>query len=86
MTSESAERFDLHPHGDADLDFFTWPTPNGRKVAIFLEEADVAYNLVPVDTTKGDQFAPAYLAINPNNKIPTIVEFRGANPLRSMAV
>jgi GSH-dependent disulfide-bond oxidoreductase len=70
----------VEPHGPADLDFFSWPTPNGRKVAIFLEEAEVAYNLVPVDTTKGDQFSPNYLALNPNNKIPTIVDFRQGEP------
>lgn len=80
MTSQLVQSFVLTPHGEADLDFFTWPTPNGRKVAIFLEETQVAYNLVAVNTTKGDQFAPAYLAINPNNKIPTIVDFRGAAP------
>lgn len=60
--------------GPADIDFYTAPTPNGRKVAIFLEEAGLAYNLVPVDTTRGDQFDPRYLEINPNNKIPTIVD------------
>jgi GSH-dependent disulfide-bond oxidoreductase len=70
----------IGPHGPADLDFFSWPTPNGRKVAIFLEEAEIAYNLVPVDTTKGDQFSPSYLALNPNNKIPTIVDFRNGQP------
>jgi GST-like protein len=70
----------IGPHGPADLDFFSWPTPNGRKVAIFLEEAEIAYNLVPVDTTKGDQFSPSYLSLNPNNKIPTIVDFRNGQP------
>lgn len=70
----------LCPHGEADLDFYTWPTPNGRKVAIFLEEAEVTYNLIAVDTTKGAQFDPGYLAINPNNKVPTIVDFRGGQP------
>jgi GST-like protein len=60
--------------GSADIDFYTAPTPNGRKVAIFLEEAGIDYTLVPVDTTKGDQFLPEYLEINPNNKIPTIVD------------
>lgn len=60
--------------GNADIDFYTAPTPNGRKVAIFLEEAGIDYTVVPVDTTKGDQFLPEYLEINPNNKIPTIVD------------
>lgn len=66
------------PKGAADLDFYTWPTPNGRKVAIFLEEAGVAYNLAPVDTAKGEQFTPDFLAISPNNKIPVIVDHRFA--------
>jgi GST-like protein len=70
----------LSSYGPADLDFFTWPTPNGRKVAIFLEEAEVAYNLVPVDTAQGDQFDPHYLLLNPNNKIPTIIDHRGGTP------
>ena len=60
--------------GSADIDFYTAPTPNGRKVAIFLEEAGMDYTLVPVDTTKGEQFLPAYLDISPNNKIPAIVD------------
>lgn len=60
--------------GNADIDFYTAPTPNGRKVAIFLEEAELDYALVLIDTTKGDQFEPEYLEINPNNKIPTIVD------------
>lgn len=60
--------------GNTDIDFYTAPTPNGRKVAIFLEESGLDYTLVPVDTTKGEQFLPEYLEINPNNKIPTIVD------------
>ncbi|MSO80921.1 MAG: glutathione S-transferase [Alphaproteobacteria bacterium] len=56
------------------LDFYTWPTPNGRKVAIFLEEAGTPYNLKPVNIGKDEQFAPDFLAISPNNKIPAIVD------------
>lgn len=70
--------------GTADIDFYTAPTPNGRKVAIFLEESGLDYTLVPVDTTKGDQFLPEYLEINPNNKIPSIVDHApawGGDPL-----
>lgn len=56
------------------IDFYFWPTPNGQKVAIFLEEAELPYKLIPVDTRKGEQFEPAFLKISPNNKIPAIVD------------
>jgi GST-like protein len=59
------------------IDFYTWPTPNGRKVAIMLEETSLPYQVVKVDVTSGDQFKPEYLAINPNGKIPTIVDHEG---------
>ena len=70
-------------HGPADLDLYTWPTPNGRKVTIFLAEAELAYNLVPVDTAAGAQFEPGYAEINPNRKIPALVDHqfpRGEGP------
>lgn len=60
--------------GPADLDLYTWPTPNGRKVTIFMAEAELAFNLVPVDISVGRQFEPDYLEINPNGKIPTLVD------------
>ncbi|MDB5817658.1 MAG: glutathione S-transferase, N-terminal domain protein [Rhizobacter sp.] len=50
------------------------PSPNPTKVALFLEEAGVPYELVPVDTRKGEQHLPAYLAINPNGKLPALVD------------
>jgi GST-like protein len=56
------------------LDLYYWPTPNGHKITLFLEEAGLAYTLKPVDIGRGDQFAPAYLAISPNNKMPAIVD------------
>jgi GST-like protein len=59
---------------DADIELHYWPTPNGWKVSILLEELAVPYRLVPVDIRKGEQFAPAFLAISPNNKIPAIVD------------
>jgi GST-like protein len=58
----------------SDLDVFYWPTPNGWKVTILLEELEQPYDLWPVDIRKGDQFRPAFLAISPNNKIPAIVD------------
>ena len=62
----------------APIDFYFWPTPNGFKIRIMLEECGLAYNLKPVDISKGDQFKPKYLAISPNNKLPAIVDDRSA--------
>jgi GST-like protein len=56
------------------IDLYTWSTPNGRKISIALEELGLAYETHPVDIGKNEQFAPAFLAISPNNKIPAIVE------------
>ncbi len=61
------------------IDLYTWPTPNGHKVQIMLEEVGLAYTVHPVDITEGDQFAADYLALNPNNKVPTIVDHDGPN-------
>ncbi|MEP6897102.1 MAG: glutathione binding-like protein [Rhodanobacter sp.] len=51
-----------------------WPTPNGHKITMFLEEAGVPYEVVPVNIGKGDQFKPDYLKISPNNRMPAIVD------------
>ncbi len=56
------------------IDLYTWPTPNGFKVSIALEEMGLEYKVVPVDIGAGDQFDPDYLKLNPNNKMPTIVD------------
>jgi len=56
------------------IDLYTWTTPNGRKVSIMLEECGLPYRVHPVDIGKGEQFKPAFLAINPNNRIPAIVD------------
>ena len=56
------------------IDLYTWSTPNGRKVSIFLEEAGLAYEVHPVNITKDEQFAPEFLEFSPNNKIPAIVD------------
>jgi GST-like protein len=56
------------------IDLYYWPTPNGWKITIFLEEAGLPYNLVPVDITSGDQYESEFLKISPNNKIPAIVD------------
>jgi GST-like protein len=56
------------------IDFYYWPTPNGQKVALFLEETGIDYEIHPVDIGKGDQFKPDFLKISPNNKMPAIVD------------
>jgi GSH-dependent disulfide-bond oxidoreductase len=57
--------------------FYFHPTPNPAKVALFLEEAELAYEAVPIDTMKGEQHAPTFRAINPNGKVPAIVDLDG---------
>ena len=59
------------------IDLYTWTTPNGRKVSILLEELGVPYNVHAIDIGKDDQFAPEFLKISPNNKIPAIVDHDG---------
>ncbi|MFO1071848.1 MAG: glutathione S-transferase N-terminal domain-containing protein [Geminicoccaceae bacterium] len=56
------------------IDLYTWSTPNGRKVSIMLEECGLPYQVHAIDIGKGEQMAPSFLAISPNNKIPAIVE------------
>lgn len=56
------------------IDLHYWPTPNGLKITLFLEEAGVAYRLHRVDIGKGEQFKPEFLAISPNNRIPAIID------------
>ena len=56
------------------IDLYTWGTPNGRKVSIALEEMGLDYTVHPVDISNDEQFAPDFLAISPNNKIPAIVD------------
>jgi GST-like protein len=56
------------------IDLYHWPTPNGHKITIFLEEAGLDYRIHPVDIRKGDQFKPDFLKISPNNRMPAIVD------------
>ena len=56
------------------LDLYYWTTPNGHKITIFLEEAQLPYRIIPVNISKGEQFAPEFLRISPNNRIPAIVD------------
>ena len=59
------------------IDLYTWSTPNGRKVSIMLEECGLPYRAHPIDIGKGDQFTPEFVALNPNSKIPAIVDQEG---------
>jgi GST-like protein len=59
------------------IDLYTWTTPNGRKVSIMLEELGLAYTAHPVDIGKREQFAPDFLEMNPNNRIPVINDSEG---------
>jgi GST-like protein len=56
------------------IDLYTWPTPNGRKVSIMLEETGLPYTVHPVDIRKGEQYDPGFLSVSPGNKIPAIVD------------
>ena len=56
------------------IDLYTWTTPNGRKVSIALEELGLPYTVHPIDISKDEQFAPDFLKIAPNNRIPAIVD------------
>jgi len=59
------------------IELYSWGTSNGRKVSILLEELEMPYTPHPIDISKGDQFTPEYTALNPNQKIPTIVDTDG---------
>ena len=59
------------------IDLYTWTTPNGRKVSIMLEELALPYRVHPVNIGQGEQFKPEYVKINPNSKIPSIVDPEG---------
>lgn len=68
------------------IDLHYWPTPNGHKITLFLEEAGLDYTIKPVDIAKGAQFEPAFLAISPNNKMPAIVDHAPADGSEPIAV
>ena len=59
------------------IQLYTWATPNGKKVSVMLEEVELSYEVHPINIAKGDQLKPEYLAINPNNKIPAIIDTDG---------
>lgn len=59
------------------IDLYTWPTPNGHKIHIMLEETGLPYKVIPIDIGAGDQFKPEFLKISPNNKMPAMVDSDG---------
>ena len=59
------------------IDLYYWPTPNGHKITIFLEETGLEYKIVPVNIRKGEQFAPEFLKFSPNNRMPAIIDHEG---------
>jgi len=66
------------------IDVYYWPTPNGWKVTILLEELGVPYNIIPINIGKGEQFKPEFLKLSPNNRMPAIVDHEplgGGGPL-----
>jgi GST-like protein len=69
--------------GNRMIDLYTWPTPNGHKIHIMLEETGMPYNVIPIDIGAGDQFKPDFLKISPNNKMPAMVDPEGpdGNPI-----
>lgn len=68
------------------IDLYYWTTPNGHKITIFLEEAGLPYRIVPVNISRGEQFAPAFLMVSPNNRIPAIVDHEPAGGGASISV
>ena len=65
------------------IELYYWPTPNGWKISIMLEECKIPYVLKPVNIGKGDQFKPKFLKISPNNRMPAIIDpdGPGGNPI-----
>ena len=68
------------------IDLHYWPTPNGWKISMMLEECSLPYRLVPVNIGKGEQFAPEFLKISPNNRMPAIVDHEPASGGAPVAV
>jgi GSH-dependent disulfide-bond oxidoreductase len=68
------------------IDLYYWPTPNGHKITMFLEEAELHYAVHPVDISAGDQFKPEFLAISPNNRMPAIVDRKPSDGSKPISV
>ena len=68
------------------IELHYWPTPNGHKITLFLEESGLPYTIKPVNIGKGEQFQPSFLAISPNNRIPAIVDHAPADGGKPISV
>jgi GST-like protein len=68
------------------IELYYWPTPNGHKITMFLEEAGLEYAIHPVDISAGDQFKPNFLAISPNNRMPAIIDTAPADGGKAIGV
>lgn len=68
------------------IDLHYWPTPNGKKVTILLEEASIPYRILPLNIVRGEQFSAEYLALNPNHRMPTMVDHAPATGGRPVTV
>jgi GSH-dependent disulfide-bond oxidoreductase len=68
------------------IDLYYWPTPNGHKVTIFLEETSTPYRIIPINIGRGDQFKPDFLRIAPNNRMPAIVDTEPADSGEPIAI
>ena len=68
------------------IEVFYWPTPNGKKVTILLEECGLAYKITPVNIQRGDQFAPEFLRLNPNHRMPAIVDHAPAGGSKPIGI
>ena len=63
------------------IDLYYWPTPNGHKITMMLEECGLRYRVIPVHIGRGEQFDPAFLAISPNNRVPALVDHEPLLPM-----
>jgi GST-like protein len=68
------------------IELYYWPTPNGHKITMFLEETGLDYTIHPVDISAGDQFKPEFLALSPNNRMPAILDTNPADHREAIAV
>jgi GST-like protein len=68
------------------IDLFYWPTPNGHKITMFLEETGLPYNIKPINIGKGEQFQPDFLKISPNNRMPAIIDHQPAGGAPAISV
>ena len=68
------------------IDLYYWPTPNGHKITLFLEEAKLPYAIKPINISKGDQFKPEFLKFAPNNRMPAIIDHAPTDGKKSISV